>query len=255
MSFSTTEARYLSLDPGVVNLGWSVVSWRSPGLVSVITYGVYRFEKDLDILENLEQFCAGFPFKGHKEGLFDKVIVEDQPYIQNSNDAMRNFKLHQIQMGIHGMCMGAGLSHTKVGPRKARTELGICTGDYALNKKMSIEFCTQKLGTEFTEVPAALRNHVADTVMLAYWLISKGLGLQVLDPNNGTTQNSVWIPPERWTNGKTLCRNTRSSSTDKKRGRRPARTPCLDVSCEQIREQPGQDEPTVGSGRELGVSN
>lgn len=241
-----SEHIFLAIDPGVVNVGWSLVSWRDPGLLSVLMYGVFRFEKDLDILENLNNLFLGIPFSKCGE-----MVIEDQPYIANKEDAVRNFKLHQVQMGIQGMAIASKIPIVRVSPRKARTDLGICSGDYYLNKKLSIEFCKQKLGSEFTGLPAALRNHVADTVMLAYWVISKARGLKILE--NDQPQDSVWIPPERWTNHTPLYRRSSSSSASEEGSGGSAEETRDHVPDKQVRKQRGSNKRPIGSSGELGL--
>lgn len=239
-----SEIRILSFDPGVINIGWSVVSWRDPGLLSVLMYGVFRFERDLDILENLNNLFVGIPFSKSGE-LFTEVVIEDQPYINNKDDALRNFKLHQVQMGIQGICVACKLPVTRVTPRKARTDLGICSGDYVLNKKLSIEFCKQKLGAEFSAIVPALRNHVADTVMLAYWVLSKARGLKILE--NDQPQDSVWIPPERWTNHAPLHRRSSPPSPSEEGGGGSTTETCNYVTVKQVRKQRGPRKQAQGS--------
>lgn len=204
--------------------------------------------KDLEITENLEAFLETPVMRGHPV-LWGDMIIEDQPYIVDTT--MRNFKLHQIQMCLHGIAIGLRIPVHRVSPRKARTDLGICSGNYSLNKTLSIEYCAQKLGAEFTEQPANLRNHVADTVMLAFWLISKKLGLNIDD----TTQNSVWVPPKRWTNVAPLRGLGSPPPPPQKRRGRPAKKTLSNEPSEQVREHERQGEQTGRGSGDLGVQD
>jgi hypothetical protein len=188
------------------------------------------------VAENIVFASKLFPFRANS-GTYSEVIIEEQPYIANSQNATRNFKLHQVQMGLIGLFAGKDITVHRVSPRKARTELGICTGDYNLNKKLSIEFCKQKLGSEFKELPYALRNHAADTVMLSYWFISKKLGMEILDPNNGEPQHHNWIPPERRNNVKALHRSRAPSSPSQEGSGGSAEEQRDDEAGQQVRKQ------------------
>jgi hypothetical protein len=114
-----------------------------------------------------------FPF----QNLFDgRVLIEDQPFIysqgKSETDRLMNFRLQQMEMGLRGLVIGAGMELHTVKPIQVRTYLGTVTGDYALNKKEHIRYCSN-LGMEFTELPSSKRCHVADTVCNAIYLLSK----------------------------------------------------------------------------------
>lgn len=162
------ELRILSIDPGLSNTGWAVVRVSPEGLLSVSSYGISPPGKEFfkSVMSPLRP-------------LYDEVMIESQPYIVNtgtSATATRNHKLHLVEATIKGMCIGAGIKCTSVSPYKARLDLGICSGDYNLNKKLSLEFCRYRLDNiVFKELAVGQRHHVADCVVLATWLVlSKG---------------------------------------------------------------------------------
>lgn len=99
--------------------------------------------------------------------LYDVVLIEDQPYISSNSAAqsqLANFKLQLIDISLRGLVIGFKKPVEAVRPVDARKAFGLCSGDYDTNKKLSYEFC-KTMGFYFTNVPAAKRHHIADTVV------------------------------------------------------------------------------------------
>jgi hypothetical protein len=123
--------------------------------------------------------------------LYDEVLIEEQPFIfqpgKNEAARMMNFRLQQIDMGLRGLTIGAGLPLHIVKPIAVRSYLGTVMGDYAMNKQEHIDYCV-KLGLEFTELPTSKRCHVADTVCNAVYLLSKVMGKFELNDNDQLQQ-------------------------------------------------------------------
>lgn len=210
MSTSIASFTVLAVDPGDCNAGWSVLSLRE-GLFSVIAHGVCQFKSQDDILDKIAEFRDKV-WKPYKNLGWDTLIIEDQPYIPNANNGPRNFRCQQFQLGVEVLAMTSHINLERVSPRGARTDLGICSGNYHLNKELSIEFVSQKLGTQDWKVPPDLLNHVADSIMIGWWFFSKKLGQTIRDPsNNGQSLNPVWIPPERWTKQSPPNRNVKNA--------------------------------------------
>lgn len=170
------EIRLLSLDPGFTNLGWSVVSWRGPALVSVLKYSVFEFcplKPSASILqESLSRFYEQV-LKAYSP-LYDYVVLETQPYVnsQGYEERLLNFNLQRMDMGLRGLVLGMGKRLLCVDPKTVRSCLGTLTGRYASNKKASVDFCADR-GFHFDEVEPDKRNHVADSVCNAHYVLSK----------------------------------------------------------------------------------
>lgn len=200
----------LAVDPGDCNAGWSVLSLRE-GLFSVIAYGVCQFKSEDDNLDKVEQFKREV-WDRYKNLRWETLVIEDQPYLPKSGK--RNFNLHQFQIGVETVAMCKETNVERVCPRTARKDLGICSGNYDLNKELSIKLVEQKLGMQNWEVAPKLFNHVADSIMIGWWFFSKKLGKTIIDPtDNDKSLNPVWIPPERWTKQSPPNRNVRDPSS------------------------------------------
>lgn len=177
------QLRLLSIDPGFVNMGWAIVVFREPDVVSVSKYGVFRFSDPnptaSEVQSGLESFCKEVMKKYLV--LFDAVLIEAQPYVKRENQGnpdkgLMNFRLQQIDMGLRGLVLGMGLDVITTETRAVRVHLGISTGDYNENKRASVKFCLD-IALQFKELPPHQRCHVADAVCNCIYHFSKKLKL------------------------------------------------------------------------------
>lgn len=179
----STEIRLLSLDPGFVNLGWSILSARG-SVVSVTKYGVYKFCEVKPSTSDIEQGLVGLAENVLRPyaNMYDYVVLETQPYINSRGNAdkLLNFNLQRIDTGLRGLAIGLGKKLFCVECRSVRLYLGTSTGDYDNNKRSSVDWC-YKIGLVFTELPHFLRNHVADTVCNAFYVLSKRFSVEFDD--------------------------------------------------------------------------
>lgn len=162
---------------------------------------------------------------------------------------MRNFRLQQLEATLCGVAVGMGLQVDTVHPYTARIDLNLCSGDYNTNKEWSVAFVCDALGLSFWPERS---HHVADTIMLAYWFLSKKEGLKIVKPSDAQSPDTHWTPPERWTQYKAPNRGRPSSSSDQKGGGTLIPTDGSFTCVKQVRKHDRQHNRSEGSGGAVG---
>jgi hypothetical protein len=164
---SSSEIRVLSWDPGFVNFGWSVVSWRD-GLISVLQYGIFPLSSPQDfsveeVLKSIESFKKKVfdPFRS----LFDSVIIEYQPYVPSTSISFGSFKLQQIYSCLMTWLYFEKVKLDIVHPNQVRRYFGLSPGNHFDNKKTNLKFVESQFSMVFGDLIESKRNHVADTVL------------------------------------------------------------------------------------------
>lgn len=168
---AATNARFLSIDPGLANLGWCVLSFPDPllsahGISSLVTSGTM-----CELLGSVEDFFNSVIVARRAE--YDKVVIERQPFISmigTADQRARNFKLQLVDVYLRGLVTGARIPLQTYCPRAMRVKLGLSRGDYALNKKATVDWVINTLGIPLKSgkkesIPKSdQRCHVADCI-------------------------------------------------------------------------------------------
>lgn len=162
----------LSVDPGFVNLGWSIVSIDDKRPVFIVDYGIFKIcdysatglEKQ-EIANGVKDFVKEVVKK--MRFIIDFAIIEDQPCIRRTGD-MTNFKLQMIDMALRGALIGAGLELYTVHPNAMRLHYNIRKGTNALNKKASCDiFKWNRLSLDSTRISFEKQHHIIDSYLNA----------------------------------------------------------------------------------------
>jgi len=156
----------VAIDPGIKNLGWSVYDTKKCRFKS---FGRYNLLKDQPKAMHTKYPQLVYDFIKASKAVFDVadiVCIEIQ--------MVAKFKIIQTAF----QCFFWGKSYL-ISPRSVRCHFNISTGNYAKNKKASVNIIpsldiTQQNKTWFNSLDVGKRDDVADAILIGLYWVEKG---------------------------------------------------------------------------------